>query len=381
MKALMRWKKSFIFLNFFQFLILLFFPFKQDILNKKFSEFLKEDTYPYTNKWYYNLLDDLNPRDSRCPLCNFTIRNRKSNSRRDDFLMTTLLSNYVGIQPLIRTARTTRTNARFIIFIDQTVQNSLNEIEKNLLNYCGINLINVGKIPKYYRYAYCFLRFYIYYDFFAFYHENINRIIFFDGMDSIFQGDPFYEDFTPDKLIFTLENRIVGKSKWAVYAYKNYFKKINQENNSLYLNFSVINCGLIIGGKRPIFAFLNIFKARFNRAELMYQLKNMNYVDQAVLHSMVLDGEFEKLGIKVYLYTIDDDYVSISFGCWGWKCKKRRRNNYSIGNFYSRKTYDYPLIVHQFNRYFQFSVSVFNACPPIDKNISLDFYIKDYPKE
>ena len=336
-------------------------------------------TYPYSINWYHDQLTDLNPHDVRCPICNFTVRNRKSNSMREDFLMTTLFSNYVGIQPLIRTARTTQTNARFIIFIDQYVQDSLTDFEKKLLNYCGINIINIGKVPKYERYAYCFLRFYVYYDFITSYKGSINRVIFFDAMDSIFQGDPFYEDFTPDKLIITLENRLVNDTKWAIYSYKNYFRKIHKENNELYLNFSVINCGLIIGGIKPIMTFLNVFKIRFDLNELLFQLKKMQYVDQAILHSIILDGDLQKLGVNVYLYTINDDYVSLSFGCWGWRCYKKTRNNFSIGNFYSNTTHNFPFIVHQFNRYFQFSVSLLNACPPLEKNVSLNFYIKDYP--
>ena len=93
---------------------------------------LEQEIYPYTNKWYTKPLDDLNPHDKRCPKCKFTIRSRKSNSGRDDFLMTTLISKHDGYQPLIRNFRTTQTNARLIIFIDESVQNSLTNFERKL---------------------------------------------------------------------------------------------------------------------------------------------------------------------------------------------------------------------------------------------------------
>lgn len=370
-----------VYIDFIIIYLLLLFLFSHDtnFFNNHLIEIQSKGTYPYTNKWYINSLTDLNPNNALCPACNFTFHNRKSNSCRDDFLFTTLLSKYTGLQPLIRTLRTTQTKARFIIFVDEYVQNSLTLFEQKLLNYCAINIINVGKIPKLYRYAYCFIRFYIYYDFIRRYNGKINRIIFLDGMDTIFQGDPFYEDFTPDKFILTLENRILRNTKWANSSYFKYFQKIHQENNDLYYNFSIINCGLILGGKEPIMKFLNIFKNRFDINELLYQVRKMEYVDQAILHSIILDGDLQKQGVKVYLYSIDDDYVSLSFGCWGWKCSMKYENNFSIGNFHSRTTGRFPLIVHQFNRYFEFSVSLLNACRPLQNNVSLISYIKDYP--
>lgn len=362
----------------FQFSFFQLFTSKTNNIN--FISYERTKTFPYTINWYTDPINDLDPHDKRCQLCDFTLRNRKSNSNRDDFLMTTLISKHIGFEPLIRNVRTTQTNAKFIIFIDQSVQENLTKFEKQLSNHCGVNLINVGEIPKYEHFAYCFLRFYIYYDFITSYSGNINRIILFDAMDTLFQGDPFYEDFTPDMFILTLENRKVNESVWALDNYIKYYIKTKQENNTMYYNSSMVNCGLILGGKKSILIFINAFKYRLDVDELLYQLEKMDYVDQAILHSLVIDGELEKRGLNITFQTVYDDYVSISIGPCGWKCPKKAQNDYSVGNYVSKKTGKYPLIVHQFTRYYHFSVSYYKACPPIEKNVSPRSYIKDFPK-
>ena len=177
----------------------------------------------------------------------------------------------------------------------------------------------------------------------------------------------FHEDFPTDKLIVTVEDRLYKRTPWIKRNYIEYFKKINQTNNLNYINFWVINAGLIGGSKKVIFTFLSLYKKRFDVNELIYQTQKMKYVDQAVLHAMLLDGDLQKEGFDVVYNTIEDDYASITIGCWGMHCTKYRPNNYSLGYYRSPRTGNYPFMVHQFTRYPQIGLSISQSCP-IDNN-------------
>ncbi|OHT11861.1 hypothetical protein TRFO_18544 [Tritrichomonas foetus] len=330
-------------------------------------------TLSYSKAWFVQSLPDFNTSDQKCPICNFPVRNYRENSQKNDMLMTVLLSNYIGLMPLARSIRATQTKARVIIFIDTTVKYMLNDFENSILSNCRIDLIDVGDIEQYPHYAYCFIRFYIYYDFLFFLTESeVNRIILFDGQDVIFQGDPFYEEFTKDQLIFTVEDRIINQTGWALRSYHKYFKKIGANIKDYYL--PMINAGITLGGRFTIMSFIEAFDQRFGILELHEQVKKMEYVDQAIVHAMIYDKDLEDYyGINVTFSTIYDSYASISFGCWGAGCARKRPNNYSLGYYHMKNESRYQFIIHQYNRFPQFTESIYLACPIVGNESKINY--------
>ena len=250
--------------------------------------------------------------------------------------------------------------------MDTPTLNKMNEFEKDILKKCAVNVIDVGSFGHYPHNAYCFIRFFIYYDFLQKKKdEDIDRVMLIDGQDSLFQGDPFYEGFTSDMLIFTIENRTIKSSGWAVRVYKRYFAKINRRLSD-YSSDLMTNAGITMGGKRTVMAFIEAYFFRFPFEEMKRQIVRMDYVDQAVIHCFIKDGDIQKrYGINVTFSTVDDEYASISLGCTGNKCMKLSPNNYSIGYYKSTKRDIYPFLVHQYDRYPRFGYSYLHACPKL----------------
>ncbi|OHT04335.1 hypothetical protein TRFO_28159 [Tritrichomonas foetus] len=318
----------------------------------------------YSKEWFKEPLKNVSTEYlENCQVCKFPVRNFKFNSQKTDFLMTVLLNNFIGLMPLSRTIRATGTKARVFIFMDTDAIAKLNQFEKQVLNNCSIDIIDVGNIGRYPHYAYCFIRFYIYYDFLKnLPNEEISRVILFDGQDVIFQGDPFYEGFTSDQLILTVEDRLIHESRWAKRTYKKYFKKIKADLKLYYR--PMINAGIALGGKKTIMAFIEAFTKRFSLEDLSIQVKKMQYVDQAIVHALIYDGDLEKqYGIRVSLVGTQSPYASISLGCWGKKCARLRPNDYRVGYFHMRNKKRYQFILHQYNRYPELIDSYRAACP------------------
>ena len=316
----------------------------------------------YTNHWYLKPILHFNSIQN-CPVCQFEIRNRLSNSSPKDFLLTIQIGQTNGIIVIAKNIRATKTRASVVIFMDEFASKLFSGYEKDLLFNCSINIINIGFVPKFKKYAYFHIRFVIYNDFLRFHDDsNFDRIILFDCSDTVFQGDPFYKDFTKNDLIITLQNLQLKDTSWPFKNYNKYFLKINKTYQH-YQNDYLINAGLILGGKKTIMIFIDVFLSRLPINEFYKQIIIGEYDDQSIIHSIVRDGDLEKYGISITISKIDDEYVSISLGCFeNKKCKYIKHHNYSLGYFKSFTKNIFPFIVHQYNRFPNFVKSVQLAC-------------------
>ena len=315
----------------------------------------------YTNFWLFEKFENLT--FDKCPFCKFPVRNRLSNSQSTDYIMTIMINNAIGIIPLARSIRTTGCKAKFVVFIDDTtLTKKFATFEYTILRNCAVNCINVGEFKHYPKEALFFFRFYIYYDFLNSHTLEINRVVLIDGHDVLFQGDPFYEGFTNNDLIFTYEDRTLNQSVWGKFSYKNYFFTINKTIGD-YARFYMVNAGIILGGRYQIHKFIEVFIKRLPVSEALSQVYKPRFADQAVVHSIIYDKEMEQNGINVTFSSIYDEYTSITLSCFGERCIYLRPNNYTLGYFQSRTRHIYPFIIHQYNRYPPLHRSYISACP------------------
>lgn len=314
---------------------------------------------PDVGTWYLNRHKYGVANPKLCVPCNFTIFNNISNSNRNDYLLTLMMRDVTGFIPLVRLLYTIRTKANKVFFIDYNTIENMNQHEKDVAANCGATIINLGfvRLPRFHSF-YPFSRWAVYFDFLYTLKQPIYRIIIYDGQDTIFQGDPFFNDFLPDNLYITVEDRIINNSNWARTEYKECFGNIT--NDSPYWNSKMYNAGTVAGGYEPIIRLMYIFLRNIDLQNI-YSIKG---VDQAILTKLIVDGEFDNVTSNIKFLTIDDEFASISVGCLGPHCiKLYPKKSFRIGEYKSSTRNLTTLIVHQFERYNLFTQTYLKACP------------------
>lgn len=314
---------------------------------------------PDVDKWFYNPIKYGRTDVSRCQQCYFRISNSLSDSNDNDFLLTLMMKSMKGFIPLIRVLYTIRTKANKFFFIDKRTIESMGKYEKDASTNCGATIVNLGQVrlPRHHAF-YPFFRWTVYFDFLYSLRHPIYRIIVYDGQDTIFQGDPFFKGFNPDNLYITVEDRLIKSSSWARSTYKEYFE--NFSNNSREWNSSMINAGIIAGGYEPILRLMYIFLKNIDVSNI-YSIKG---VDQAILTKLIINGAVDETSYKIRFLTINDEFASISVGCWGESCiKYYPKKKFRIGKYKSMTRNITTLIVHQFDRYPLFTRTYLKACP------------------
>ena len=136
---------------------------------------------------------------SSCKLCTFVSRTNRSNSTPRDVVIAVSIGKATNMIIFVKSLRTTGSKAQCVFLVDDVASNKISRLTRDIIKKCGGRIINCGNVP-YKKYLdghnYCY--------FFAlsFLEANIDtfdRAIISDMYDTVFQGDPFTEQFSSEK--------------------------------------------------------------------------------------------------------------------------------------------------------------------------------------
>lgn len=156
--------------------------------------------------------------NNECIPCKF-IPNKgvaTANSSDKDVILTFGANKLKNLFPFVKTLRTSGSRCRLIIFVNKLSLTIYPKLFYKSANDCGVEFFNFGSYSFTKQQAF-FLRFYFYHKFLIQNREIINRVIFCDLYDTLFQSDPFTTEFG-NYLYLTSETysirRIPSNRKW-----------------------------------------------------------------------------------------------------------------------------------------------------------------------
>ena len=126
-----------------------------------------------------------------CLLCNYSNVGFSDSSKRD-VVISFAAKNVMNIALLQRTLRTTGSNASLVILLDNQAMNTIDPITYQFFKNCSTQVVITPDVPYASSGFECknFL-FSLVYLFIKFNRYMINKVIFVDLFDTLFQGDPF----------------------------------------------------------------------------------------------------------------------------------------------------------------------------------------------
>lgn len=332
------------------------------ILSSSQSISINTDDVPnvrYSNpNWYrtgYNKTNDfVHLQDyNQCPSCNFESRSVHSNSSPQDAILVTMLNCTYNLVPFTRSLRTTGSKALFVIFIDDLAKEKLDPTLSTFAANCGITFISIGK-TNFTRNELLLVRNPLLYDFLKLRPNVFKRILIVDLFDSIFQGDPFYEEFDTDTVGFSIETHRcdVGQIRNAGYL-------IGKKNASIFYKRQCVNIGTIVGCYEHVLRFLHYYVNYLHNIP-EEKFKKLYWIpDQVILNTMINTNLTDKLGIKIHFYKNDEPYAVLM------NLFKIKNVTFDVGYFKPYESSMYPFVVHLFDRSRRFCKSVLDRCPQI----------------
>ena len=234
-------------------------------------------------------------RNKNCVLCNYSGTNPLANSTPRDVVITFASKAVCNLVPFQRTLRTCGCNATLVILLDDRAYNSLDEATKKFTEDCHTQIILTPNAPIRNRHPIATKCFMLHLAF-EFLRENellINRVIFDDLFDTLFQEDPFSTNFPKDKLHMTHENWLNKDNeiypKWFTVYDKNF--ALTPETR----NLPTINSGYFGAPVGIFIAFIN---------EILKILAFDGRHDQGAVNYLILTGRLKKANITL----TEDDF-------------------------------------------------------------------------
>ena len=142
-------------------------------------------------------------------LCNFTSDKKGCNSTPRDVIITCAVGKTLNIVLFQRTLRTTGSNATLLLFLDQTAVDNMDKDTYEFTKKMNSQIILVPTPPG----QGLRVKNYDMYIFVQFLRENefkIDRVIFLDLFDSLFQEDPFNTRM-PENELHLVHERMLNK--------------------------------------------------------------------------------------------------------------------------------------------------------------------------
>ena len=151
-----------------------------------------------------------------CQTCDFEQSNssRRSNSSPNDVIMSIAIRKIDNLEYFIKTLRATGCKATVILFVSNDVINKKSQDEIAKLRNCGVQFINIGEAYFFEKRNIFYFRYICYKNFLQNNIDVVNRVIILDMFDTVFQHDPFKEDFNGDKVFLSYENMSYYQRKW-----------------------------------------------------------------------------------------------------------------------------------------------------------------------
>ena len=233
-----------------------------------------------------------------CKLCNYTSNNEISDSTKKDLIITFCTLKTLNVALFQRTLRTTRSNASLVVLFDNVALNSMDKVTLEFFKNCSTQIIMIPQFPFPARGAEIknFLM-PLMYTFLMVNRHLINRVIFADIFDCLFQRDPFSSEFIKKgeihlvRELFTNENHL-GKLNWPR-CYFHDFKWVRSYDFQ-------INSGYFAGYIDEFLIFMNVFckYTKYNRCmdqgivNIIYQLNMLDPYGVIKCHYTDLIGDF-----------------------------------------------------------------------------------------
>lgn len=327
-----------------------------DIKTLKFddSPSLKYTNLDWFRKGYNQTNDFVQLQDyNQCPSCNFESRSLRSNSSPQDAILITMLNCTYNLVPFTRSLRTTGSKALVVIFIDDLAKQKIDTSLSTFAANCGITFIYIGK-TNFTRNELLLFRNPLLFDFLKLRPNLFKRILIVDLFDSIFQGDPFYEDFDTTTVGFSVETHRcdVGQIRNAGYL-------VGKKQAKVFFNHSCVNIGTIVGCYEHVVMFLYHY-VNYLKNIPEEKMKKLYWIpDQVILNTMINLNITDELGIKIHLYKNDEPYAVLM------NLFKTKGVPFDVGYFKPYENSMYPFVVHLFDRSRRFCKSVLDRCPQI----------------
>ncbi|EAY14525.1 hypothetical protein TVAG_388570 [Trichomonas vaginalis G3] len=270
-----------------------------------------------------------------CPVCNIPLVSNSTTSSSRDVILTSALSEYKRLQYFIRTLRSTQSKARVILFLEEekTLTNDL----LYLFNACSIEPVFVKYTNDVIKSAPKLSRYYFEYQWLKEHVNEVDRVLHTDSFDVIFQGDPFSEKISRNKLYFTVEHVSIKNSLWT----SSWINQCYGPQKLHRIEDETVSCsGVTIGGSRAYFEYLKILLNTEKWAECFG-----HSLDQAHHNYLFYNGTFKSAGLDIHKLNCDSEYLTMHFCCKKLKCILDDN-----GVMHGPKHSD-PLLIHQYNRW------------------------------
>lgn len=334
-----------------------------NIINLFSSIHVASTNLNYTTNWFHDTtVVPIRINLSMCPICNMDIRNSKQNSSPKDLVISNTFSKIHNIVPFVRTLRTVGCIACIVINADSTAANKLLKGKMpEFLDGCGVHIVNVGEIILRIPFVYV-ARLMIIHDFLKNKKNILDRVLITDFFDTIFQGDPFTENLSRDKLGISEETEPFSLSQAdAVLEILGNLKGREVCKNK------ILNAGTFIGGYDVVFSFFQSFVTYYFSFSIEERNKHeqvCDKIDQVYVNILI---RLNIPNLSYRFYNVNEEYL-VCYDIFG------RKFNKEFGSF-SLDNKVYPLVIHLFDRIDETVISLQHKCPQIFQQA--DSYVRE----
>lgn len=304
--------------------------------------------------------------NNKCKICNFIPYKGGAlpNSSEKDLIMSFGTNKLTNLFPFIRTLRTTGSRCRFILFVDANSLTKYPNIYYELANDCGVEFINIGSI-SFTKMQAMFLRFCFFQKFLITNQAKIDRVIFVDLYDTIFQHDPFTTEFgnflyiSSDTYSF---RRVRSNLNWLNECLTHFDHNFDPTVSTLFsedfkkevVYKEALNGGLQAG---PVQIMIEFSTAMMKMGDVKTLKVHCN--DQGFLNALIYSGYFNRM-FRYSILSLNSTFMaSIHFFCF-------QHINKSPDKFEIGKIDRYggvAAVLHQFDRSRKLKSALVDVCP------------------
>ena len=235
-------------------------------------------------------LQYFNPKSKKkCKICSFAPNNTDSNSSPKDVIISCAAHRTFNFVLFQRTLRTTHSNATIVLFLDRKAYESLDLDSLAFSKNCQTQIIITPDVPPS-----CPLKgsknfmFYHICQFIRINEERINRVIFLDLFDSLFQADPFTKSFHKNEIYICrehLKNKINLDIPTWIRQFDPNFTLSDQQKEQ-----KPLNSGFFGAYSRDMLTFFNEF--------LKYSSFDTRH-DQALINMLDFYQVYQRIGLQI----------------------------------------------------------------------------------
>lgn len=320
--------------------------------------------------------DSISPNDL-CDFCFFDPENDGThpNSSPRDIVLTCAFHRLYNLHVFVRTLRTTGCKARIIVITDKPTMHSYPPYYYQALNNCGMQFICIDEEIPVKREDVFFFRHCLFTQFLEINKGLIDRVIVADMYDTIFQHDPFTEEFDRNIIYFSSERMQLTLRSWVRCMEITYYRleklKIKLDMNrgkfNQLMKNDIINGGLQAGGVENMIKFFSTmtkvgepaFRKAFGDDQAFMNIFIYSHVFDDMFNYTIDEGDSGFLSTaSIFRKVYEGDFIS-GDAVGEYKCDGR-----------------IPAVLHQYERFKNIVENVLLDCPNNDPYI--DDYIRIY---